>query len=178
MSKLQALIKNSWGVLVWLFEQADIIPALVIISAWHYYGAMAAKGDPAPVAIALGVLTDIGHYRSIKGVARKPDELKRWAVGLVLTVLTGYYHYLWYKDIILALCVPALIISLALLSKWDGWDTQAIRMTPKRSADKSEAYAEAPQALPYGCDKCGERFATGSEKANHTRWKHPKVEAK
>jgi len=174
VKRLQDLIKSAWGVLVWLFEKADIIPGLIIISAWHYSGAMADKGDPAPVAIALGVLTDIGHYRSIKGVARKPDEIKRWAVGIVLTVLTGYYHYLWYQDVVLALCVPALIISLALLSKWDGWDNQAMRMTPKVSAEQSEPSAETPQALPYGCDRCEERFATGSAKANHTRWNHPK----
>ena len=84
------LLKKSWGFIVWLFEQADIIPALVIVSVWHYAGAMQAQGDPISVAIALGVLTDIGHYRSVKSVARKRSfSLKHWIVMVVFTALTG-----------------------------------------------------------------------------------------
>ena len=170
---IKSAIKTLWGVMVWLFEKADIIPALVIVSAWHYSVAMSARGDPAPIAIALGVLTDVGHYRSVKGVAKK-NELKRWVVAIGLTVLTFYYHYLYYQDYILAICVPSLIISLALLSKWDGWEGQSIRIAPRASEDAPKASEETPQGLRYPCGQCDETFSSGAAKANHIRWHHPK----
>jgi hypothetical protein len=174
---LKNAIKTLWGVLVWLFEKADIIPALVIVSAWHYSVAMSTRGDPAPIAIALGVLTDVGHYRSVKGVAKK-NEPKRWIVAIGLTALTFYYHFLYYQDIILALCVPALIISLALLSRWDGWDGQSIRIAPRMSEDAPKVSEDDPQSVRYPCGQCQETFPSGAAKANHVRWHHPKGETK
>ncbi|CAK0756326.1 membrane hypothetical protein [Gammaproteobacteria bacterium] len=174
LTQLQSIAKStwraSWGGLVWLFEKADIIPALVIVSVYHYGGAMAQHGDPAPVAMALGVLTDVGHYRSVKAVATKPQERRRWAVGLVLTILTGYYHYLWYNDVILAVCIPILIISLALLSKWDRWDAQASQPGAQPEAQP----AQHAQAMRYSCGQCGASFASSGAYASHMRWQHRK----
>lgn len=116
-------MKLIWNWIVWLFEKADIIPPVIAVSVWHYAGALSGK-DPLPVAIVLGLLIDIGHYRSVK-VYFKKHTIGRFVLMLVLTTLTGWYHYLWYKEILLALGMPTLIISLAILSTWEGWERQA-----------------------------------------------------
>lgn len=142
MSKIGSIANKAWSLIVWAFEKADIIPALVIISAWHYGGAMQRHGDPLPVAVALGVLTDVGHYRSVQSVARKSHEPRRWIVMIVLTVLTWYYHFLWYDNFVLSICIPALIVSLALLSHWDGWGRQAAKFVqPVRRTETNETNA-------------------------------------
>lgn len=125
-----------WGLIVWLFEKSDIIPLLVIVSTFHYAEALKDK-DEWYIAIVLGVLIDVGHYRSVKSAMKHQDK-SRFTVMVVLTAMTGYYHWLYYKhDFILAAAVPVLIICLALLSKWDGWERQA-RGGETVKADKAE----------------------------------------
>jgi uncharacterized membrane protein (UPF0136 family) len=129
INKIRNAFFSTWGLIVWIFEKSDIVPLLVIVSTFHYAGALSGK-DPAPIAVVLGVLVDVGHYRSVKS-AMKNQGKERFAVMTVLTAMTGYYHWLWYKDFLLAISLPTLIICLALLSKWDGWERQAIGSTVK-----------------------------------------------
>lgn len=116
-------MKAIWSWIVWVFEKADIIPPIIAVSVWHYAGALAHK-DPIPVAIILGGLIDIGHYRSVKAYFKK-NTIGRFALMAVFTALTGWYHYLWYQNILLAAGMPVLIIGLAILSTWEGWEKQA-----------------------------------------------------
>ena len=168
MSKIANFTKKAWGLVVWTFEKADIIPPLIIVSAWHYSGALA-KVDPLPVAIALGILIDLGHYRSVKAtIANNP--WKRFAVMAVLTAMTGYYHWLWYRDLILAAAVPTLIICLSLLSKWGGWERQAIRIDAGIAVhDAAPMPHDAKDGL-HQCAKCGARV---HNIGSHVRWHCP-----
>lgn len=162
--------RKLWGFVVWLVEKADIIPPLVFVSAWHYAGALA-KLDPPAVAVILGVLIDLGHYRSVKAVMARPEERRRLVVMTTLTVMTGYYHWLWYRDIILAVTVPVLIICLSLLGKWGGWERQALRVNAVQYASNAVQMQEQKIVMLRKCKICGEEV---SNIGNHTRWKHGK----
>jgi len=155
-------MKKLWGAIVWAFERADIIPPLIVVSAWHYSGALIGR-DVALVAIILGILIDLGHYRATKETIKNPDA-RRFCVLIVLTAMTGYYHWLWYKDIILALTVPTLIVCLALLSKWGNWEKQALHMHTTLVHDAS---------IPtHACKQCGQQLASVHALAAHVRWNH------
>lgn len=117
---------KAWSYVVYVFEKMDIVPPIIAVSVVHYAGALQRK-DPLIVALIIGFLVDIGHYRSVKAFIRK-NELKRFILMLVLTVLTGYYHYLWYGNLAMTLAIPLLIISLATMSMWDGWEKQAVKI--------------------------------------------------
>jgi len=160
-------IKQAWGLLVWLFERADIIPPLIIVSAWHYAGALA-DYDPLPVAVALGVLIDLGHYRSVK-VTIANNTWRRFSVMTVLTVMTGYFHWLWYKNLILALAVPTLIICLSLLSKWGGWERQSIVFANQANVKQTEA---KPEQKAFACEICQAEFDTQKQLSGHIGGKH------
>ncbi len=161
------LAKKLWGLLVWLFEKADIIPPLIIVSAWHYAGALA-KVDPLPVAISLGILIDLGHYRSVKATIAN-NTWRRFAVMTVLTAMTGYYHWLWYRDFVLSAAVPVLIICLSLLSKWGGWERQALRVATDPLPSEPPAKLSA---LQFACEHCGARFESKNKLSGHIGGKH------
>lgn len=158
------MLSELWSRIVWIFERADIIPPIIAVSVWHYAGALAQK-DPLPVAIVIGVLVDIGHYRSVKAFFKR-HQPGRFALMAVFTVLTGWYHYLWYDDVLLALGMPVLIIGLAVLSIWEGWEKQG------RSVIAPQASAAITQpALPpaHVCEACGRGFAKQQSLAAHMR---------
>ena len=157
---MASFLRTLWGGLIWAIEKSDIIPPIIAVSAWHYAGSLAQK-DPMPIAIIIGVLVDIGHYRSVKEFFRR-QEWKRFAIMFLLTGLTLYFHYLWYGNIWLALAMPALIISLALISLWQGWDKQAAQM-PQNGAQPT---ANEPAALLC---VCGRSFYKQQSLAAHTR---------
>lgn len=164
---MKRLPARAWGWIVWLFEKADIIPPLVIVSAYHYGGALV-DYDLLPVAIVLGVLIDLGHYRSVKAAIKTP-ELPQFAVMITLTCMTGYFHWLWYRNIILAATVPALIICLSLLSKWGGWERQAIVFAPQAKVKQAEA---KPEQKAFACEICQAEFDTQKQLSGHIGGKH------
>ena len=168
---MKRLPARAWGWIVWLFEKADIIPPLVIVSGWHYAGALANR-DPLPVAIVLGILIDLGHYRSVKATIAN-NTWRRFAVMTVLTVMTGYYHWLWYRDVILAVAVPVLIICLSLLSKWGGWERQAITLSvPRVHPDDPQPTLSNSGYNPgraEGCPECGRVCKTIQAQLSHNR---------
>lgn len=126
---------KSWSYIVYVFEKMDIVPPIIAVSVVHYAGALQRK-DPLVVALIIGFLVDIGHYRSIKAFIRK-NELKRFILMVILTGLTGYYHYLWYGNLAMTLAIPILIIALATLSMWEGWEKQSAKFS-ETSTKKSE----------------------------------------
>lgn len=168
---MKRLPARAWGWIVWLFEKADIIPPLVIVSAYHYGGALV-DYDLLPVAIVLGVLIDLGHYRSVKAAIKTP-EIPQFAVMTVLTVMTGYYHWLWYRNFILAATVPALIICLSLLSKWGGWERQAITLSvPRVHPDDPQPTLSNSGYNPgraEGCPECGRVCKSIQAQLSHNR---------
>jgi hypothetical protein len=173
-----SLLRKLWGFVVWLVEEADIVPFLVIVSAWHYAGALA-KGnkDNAIVAVVLGVLIDLGHYRSVRTYFKHIDW-KRFVVMAVLTCITGYYHWLWYSDVILAATMPAIIICLGLLSHWGKWERQGKNTEPPPQA--ANVATQVPQAAthkaawPRPCKQCSQIIASPARMGAHVLHEHPK----
>lgn len=161
------ILRKAWQFVIWLIEKSDIIPALVIVSGYHYAGALAGR-DPLPVAVVLGVLIDLGYYRSVKGFFRKMER-QRFIVMLILTAMTWYYHYLWYRDIILSAMLPALIVCLSLISKWDGWERQSARIMQADAQPAVQPALQAAQplqpALPAHAERRAWRSLTTAERA-------------
>lgn len=157
------MLSELWSRIVWLFEKADIIPPIIAVSVWHYAGALAEK-DPLPVAVVIGVLVDIGHYRAVKTFFRR-HTWSRFALMAVFTVLTGWYHFLWYDDVLLALGMPVLIIGLAILSIWEGWEKQG-----KTHLAQPALHAPQENAEPtHACGVCGNTYAKQQSLAAHMR---------
>lgn len=130
------------------FEHGDLVPLLVIVSAAHYV-AVLSEVDAWWSAVSIGLLVDIGHYRSVLIATRyNGDKTKekrlRWAVALAMTVLSFSYHYRFYsQDIALSLPMPLLIASLAYFEQKDGW-----RKRKKSEPDFVESKANKPESEP------------------------------
>ena len=117
-------VKTAWQTLVNWFEHGDLIPLLVIVSAAHYTSILSGY-DKWPVAVSLGILVDIGHYRVVRAAIRynnnrKAETVRRWIFLLVMTGISFGYHYWFYnRSFLLAAPIPLLIGILAWLQRVD-----------------------------------------------------------
>lgn len=64
-------LRSAWLWLTDWFEHGDLVPLLVIVSAVHYAAVLRGKDDAA-VAISIGMLVDLGHFRTIRAAFRYP----------------------------------------------------------------------------------------------------------
>lgn len=103
---------------IW-FETGDLIPLLILVSVPHY-AMVLAKFDFWLVAAVLGLLVDIGHYRTIKAALRG----KGWTWMIVLTILSFAFHtaFYWLGEagawaMPIGAAVPTVIFALAWISK-------------------------------------------------------------
>lgn len=185
--------KSFWNWLVWWFERGDLVPLLVVVSSVHYMSILAGK-DVWPVAVAIGILVDLGHFRTIRAAFRyevKPKHkaarflwiayrrtiypanlYMRWAIALAMTGISLAYHQRYYNDWWLSAPIPFLIAALAWLQKVD-------RSKPAQSeAKKQNAPIHADHAEPmrassaHLCAQCGEPQNSQQALAAHMRWKH------
>lgn len=124
----------------WL-ERGDLIPLMVLVSAAHY-GVVLAGRDWWPVAVAVGVLVDVGHFRSVVLAVRYRGEnlrekVLRWAVAGVMTAISLSYHWRFYGgDLALALPLPLLIAALAYFER-----TQPAVKANERTGEQGERTA-------------------------------------
>lgn len=180
-----------WRIAVNWFETGDLVPLLVIISAVHYAAVLAGK-DAWPVAIAIGLLVDLGHYRVVRVAVRYQGDnrwqrLARWAIAISMTAVSLNYHQRYYEDWWLSAPLPLLIAALAWLQqvephKREDAPMRVIRQTApvlptvQTTPQLPENTPDAPHkhAL-YACSVCGEEFDTSPKKALHMRWEHRKV---
>ena len=115
------IARAAWLYLVNWFECADLVPLLILVSAVHYASVLATK-DPLPVAVAIGLLVDLGHYRTIRAAVRyagssKAQTAARWAIAAGMTALSLSYHQRYYQDWWLSAPLPLLIAALAWLQQ-------------------------------------------------------------
>lgn len=105
-------------------ENGDLIPVLIAVSVPHY-ATVLAQYDFWVVAAIIGFLVDIGHYRTIK------TFLKGNGYGwmIVLSVFSLGFHVAFYAlgnagwwSLVLGCAPPAVIFSLAYISKKEGLD--------------------------------------------------------
>lgn len=107
-------------------ERGDLVPLLVIVSAFHYADILA-NHDQKLVAIALGLMVDLGHYRSVMIAVRYTGNkwfeiILRWGVAAILTAISLSYHLNFYDgNFSFSLPIPLLIASLAYFERKDGW---------------------------------------------------------
>jgi hypothetical protein len=159
-------LRSLWVSFVAWFETGDLVPLLVIVSAVHYAAVLSAR-DTWPVAIAIGLLVDLGHYRTIRAAVRysgasRYQALARWLIAAGMTGLSLNYHQRYYEDWWLSAPLPLLIAALAWLQQID----KRQRAEPARSqADDSQLALAAPSKEParkplYLCS-CG--YQAGSQ---------------
>jgi hypothetical protein len=109
-----------WHRFTYWLEKGDLVPFLVIASAYHYVVVLW-QHDPWWVAVPIGILVDLGHYRTVIIAARyrvkggKPSTfVLRWSVAGILTAVSLMYHWRFYGgDFWLAVPIPVLIAALA-----------------------------------------------------------------
>lgn len=166
-------ISNFWRWLVEWFERGDLVPLLVLVSAYHYAAVLAGK-DALLVAIAIGLLVDLGHYRTIRAAVRYNGDWKqaatRWVIAIGMTILSLNYHQRYYSDWWLSAPLPLLIAALAWLQHVD-------RRPAKETHHAEPAKVDAPimRALPtHVCLVCGTACESQQSLAAHMRWKHAK----
>lgn len=171
--------------LVRWFEDGDLVPLLVIVSAAHYIAILSAV-DPWFVALPLGVLVDLGHYRAVNIAARysRSDWRQyavRWFVAAALTVISGAYHLRYYGgDWALALPIPALIVALAYFRRMDARPAaKPAQPAPAEVTKPAEMRASAEESKPhaapgnghrrYDCPLCGRTCESQPQYAAHLR---------
>jgi len=149
-----------WRHVVNWFENGDLVPLLIVVSAWHYIAILAGR-DPWPVAIAIGLLVDLGHYRTVRAAVRyrgRPSQsAARWAVAAAMTVVALAYHLRYYEfDWWLAAPIPALIATLAWLSRVDAnLGARSRAQGAGESEGKAAGSEEQPETFMAVCERCG-----------------------
>jgi len=175
-------IKSAWQWLVDWLEYGDLVPLLVLVSAFHY-AAILKDRDALPVAIALGLIVDLGHFRTIRAAFRYSGEDRRhklslWGIALVMTAVSFAYHQRYYQDFWLSAPIPFLIAALAWLQKVDkrGMRGKPDAIIPKRDMSHTDVSqndtTHDTTHKTYICQVCGENFGKSTALALHNRWKH------
>lgn len=179
-----------WRSAVTWFETGDLVPLLVIISAVHYASVLANK-DAWPVAIAIGLLVDLGHYRVVRVAVRYQGDsgwqrVARWAIAVSMTAVSLNYHQRYYEDWWLSAPLPLLIAALAWLQQVEPRKVDKPQMriiAPDATHPAALPTHDAPARLPdathekiYACE-CGAMFAKSTDYASHKRWKCKKEPA-
>lgn len=142
------MINRVWQSLVNWFERGDLIPLLVLVSAVHYANILAAY-DWWGVAVAIGLLVDLGHYRVIRAAVRYNgvnvwESVARWVIAAVMTAVSLSYHQRFYADWWLSIPLPLLIAALAWLQRVDRAKPSE---TKSAAAKPSEPQSEAERGI-------------------------------
>ena len=142
-------LKQLPAIAVQWFEFGDLLPLLIIVSSAHYISILS-NHDNWFVAVAIGILVDLGHYRWVRAAARysgsdKRQAAIRWLFAISMTVVSLAYHQRFYQDWWLSIPLPLLIASLAWLSKVD--ERVGKRMSPVVNV-VTETAKELPKPEP------------------------------
>jgi hypothetical protein len=111
-------MKTFWHRLAQFFEDGDLTPFAVLISIVHYGDVLAAHGEHAIVAYAIGTLVDLIHFRTIRRAFmphnNRQETIVNWLVAAITTFMASMYHWRFYEgDYLLALPIPVGIAILA-----------------------------------------------------------------
>jgi hypothetical protein len=140
---IENLKKLYAGAVEWV-ERGDLVPLIILVSIPHYISVMSAF-EWWPVAVAMGILTDLGHYRTILVYLR--SSVGRIAALFWMSVLTGIsyaFHVGFYTlggnipqpwPWVIGAVPPILIFAMAYISKREGW----YRRTAKGTASTANS---------------------------------------
>lgn len=139
------MIRKQWNRLVNWLENGDLVPLVIIVSIPHYINVLA-EWEWWYVASALGVLVDLGHYRTIKAFLKKGGWFWMWALTFVsLGFHIGFYSFAGAGDWAWALgfVPPILLFALAYLSYNERWGDKTKRELAKYDRQVSERITES-----------------------------------
>ena len=149
-------MKNIWNKLTNWFEYGDLVPLIVIVSAAHYI-AILKDNDPLYSAIAIGILVDLGHYRTVRAAVRYQSKFLfrgfwRWLIAAGMTTISLNYHQRYYNDYWLSVPLPLLIAALAWLHKVDanvGKSQSKTQSEVSKTKSKTSKQCEFPDFQPF-----------------------------
>jgi len=128
LQNMRAQIAHLYKSAVHYFETGDLIPFLVVVSVFHFVGALG-KYDIAPVALAVGIGVDVGMYRVVKAALKFGGAW--WLAAVAISIMSYGYHVEYYAAAqnawLLALPLPALIVLLAALSHRENYGAKLAR---------------------------------------------------
>ena len=153
-------IMNWWQKLTDFLHTANLIPLVVVVSAYHYNQALRSH-DPFLVSLPIALFIDLLHYRTVRRAVR--SGAGAWKVTAVFTTLMAFaLQYMfysqpgeggtldWWQVVLFASIVP---VGLAIMA-WHHHqqeqevitDWQALIAEAQQRAEKMQREAEAEQA--------------------------------
>ena len=172
MSRLQSV----WKSIVNWFEIGDLVPLIVVVSAAHYVWVLA-DYDYWPVAAAIGIMVDLGHYRIVRAAVRYRGGhirplMVRWCMVVFMTVLSINYHQRFYQDWWLSLPLPFLIAALAWIQKTDEkiGKRDVSTIASQEIAHNATKPSQVRAHKTYTCEKCGRIIKKQQSYAAHVRF--------
>lgn len=161
-------MKNIFHSIVNWLETGDLVLLIVLVSAVHFASVLA-KYDYWPVAIALGLLVDLGIWRTVRSATRYQgangwERLARWALAAAMICVSYVYHERYYGDYWLAAPVPFLVAALSWLDS---------RKPAKVERKDAQVETQAAETMRHVCITCGASYARQQGLAAHMR-KHAK----
>ncbi len=150
MQNLKRALTRYYKTTLHYFESGDLVLFLVVISVFHFVGALA-KYDPAPVALAVGIAVDVGVYRLVKASLKFGGWW--WLAAVALGVVSYGYHVEYYSASpnawLLAAPLPALIVLLAALSHRERYAEKLAKdLAMPAHANGAPSAKPAPGAVP------------------------------
>jgi len=131
------------------FVEDNLAFLLMLASGWHFVKVLQ-NYDHVAVAVAIGLLVDVGTYHSIRIAARyrygvdragkhygrRGQFVLRWTVALIMTALSLYYHLAYYEPavlvarFVLAIPLPLLIVAVSYFRSVDRQEPVTEHGTP------------------------------------------------
>lgn len=123
-------LKKAYAAAVDWVERGDLVPLLILVAVPHYITVMVSF-EFWPVAVAMGILTDLGHYRTI--LVYLKSTVGRGAAlfwMLILTAISYGFHVGFYVlhgqmadqwPWVVGSVPPILIFAMAYISKREKW---------------------------------------------------------
>lgn len=164
------MISRVWQSIVNWFERGDLIPLLVLVSAVHYANILS-EYDWWGVAVAIGLLVDLGHYRVIRAAVRYTgsngwESLARWLIAAVMTAVSLSYHQRFYNDWWLSIPLPLLIAALAWLQRVDrAKPSESVAKPSKIAANESKTEQEVSKVAQTLCKPSANNLADVSNES-------------
>ncbi len=153
-------MKNLWQKLADFLHTANLVPLVVLISAYHYYQALRSH-DPVLVAVPIALFLDLMHFRTVQRAVKSRDGL--WKVTAVFTTLLAFglqwmfYSQpgesgtlVWWQVILFASIVPVGLAIMAWHHEWQEQETvtdwQTLITEAQQQAEAMQQEAESEQA--------------------------------
>lgn len=173
------MIPKLWKSITTWFEHGDLVPLLVVVSAVHY-AAVLQKYDYWPVAIAIGLLVDLGHFRTVRAAVRYAGDnwrqiAVRWFAVVVMTAVSLAYHQRYYGDWWLSAPLPLLIAFLAWQQHVDSRIGVRDKSVTVATDDKHSAPRmtnDMPVAKPAKPLTAAQQYAVANGVSQRTAYRH------